>query len=327
MTHTAQTLLGLALLTAVLPAPVGADDGGQRSRERSQAAAGAPPAATERRTFTVGRGATLDLANVAGDVRVTGGTGDTIVVEAIRRTRGDGRRSPATTRVEMQQTGSRVEVRTRGSGAGRSRDAVDFTVSVPRETAVLARSVSGRVAVTDVDGEVRLESVSGLVEMVRTPNVTLAKSVSGDVTVRDAAGGSAVTLTSVSGTVAVTGWRGRGLDASTVSGDVRLTDVAAQRVFAKSVSGDVEFGGALAGGGRYEFTAHSGDVRVRLPAAASFDLQADTFSGPLSTDFAVTLRSARSGRGSTRALRGVAGDGAAQLIVRSFSGSVAITRQ
>jgi DUF4097 and DUF4098 domain-containing protein YvlB len=309
MTITARTLLGLALAVA------------------AAAATNAQTPAAERRAFTVGRGATLDLSNVAGDVQVTGGPGDAIVVEAIRRPRGDDRRGTATTRVEMQQTGSRVEVRTRGSGPGRSRDAVDFTASVPRETVVVARSVSGRVTVAGVDGELRLESVSGQVEATRTPNLAVAKSVSGDVTVRDSAGGGAPTLSSVSGTVAVAGWRGRGLDASTVSGQLRLVDVAAQRVLAKSVSGDLEFGGALAAGGRYEFTAHSGDVRVRLPAGAGFDLQADTYSGPLTTDFPVALRSSRHGRGSTRALRTVAGDGAAQLIVRSFSGSVTITRQ
>lgn len=324
MTMSLRTLVCLlACAAAGWTAPVAAGDREQRTRSRDAAQAAAPTG-DERRTFAVGDGATLDIANVAGDVRIAAGAGDAIVVEAVRRSRGD--RRDGAPRIEMRQVGNRVEVRTRGSASRRSTGAVDYTVSVPRTAAVLARSVSGAVSLTGVDGEARLESVSGRVEALRA-NVALAKSVSGDVTVRDATTAATLTLTSVSGTVVVSGIRGRGIDASTVSGDVRLSDVTAARVFAKAVSGDIDFSGALAGGGRYEFTAHSGDVRLRLPAGASFDLQADTFSGRLSSDFAVTLRSTRTGRGATRALRGVAGDGAAQLVVRSFSGDVTLTRQ
>lgn len=326
MTMSFRTVLCLlACAAAWWPAPAAAGDREpQRNRSRDSAQA-AGTSGDERRTFAVGDGATLDIANVAGDVRIVAGAGDAIVVEAVRRSRGERRGGAA--RIEMRQVGNRVEVRTRGSASRRSTGAVDYTVTVPRTAAVLARSVSGGVSLTGVDGEARLESVSGRVEAMRAANVALAKSVSGDVTVRDATAAATLTLTSVSGTVVASGIRGRGLDATTVSGDVRLSDVSASRVFAKAVSGDIDFGGAPAGGGRYEFTAHSGDVRLRLPAGASFDLQADTFSGRLSSDFAVTLRSTRTGRGATRALRGVAGDGAAQLVVRSFSGDVTLTRQ
>jgi DUF4097 and DUF4098 domain-containing protein YvlB len=156
--------------------------------------------------------------------------------------------------------------------------------------------------------------------------VTLAKTVSGTVTVRQSASAGTMTLGTVSGSVLAADLRALGLDATSVSGTVRLERVDAQRVLAKSVSGQVEFDGPVTSGGRFEFTSHSGDVRLRLPAGSSFDLSADTFSGRLTSDFPITLRSSRSG-GASRAIRGVAGDGAAQLLVRSFSGSVTIGRQ
>ena len=297
-------------------------------------AAGAAPAQTavaaeERRVFPVGRGSTLDISNVAGDVRITAERGEAIVVQAVRRQRGSGRRDDAQLqdlRLEMSQVGNRVEVRARGSRSGRSNGAIDISVSVPPDTAVLARSVSGLVSLTGVEGEARLETVSGNVEVLRGQNVALAKSVSGAISIRDAASAGTLVLSSVSGSIVATAFGARGLEATSVSGSLRLGDITAQRVLAKAVSGDIDFGGALAAGGRFEFTSHSGDVRLRLAAASSFDLQADTYSGRLTSDFPVTLQSTRAGR-SSRAIRGVTGDGAAQLVIRSFSGSVTIGRQ
>ena len=330
--HWRQAMRAAVIVTGVLAAgAVSADErGGKRSGRASDTApAQAAGAAEERRVFAVSRGSTLDVANVAGDVRITTEPGEAIVVHAVRRLRGSGRRDDARLQdlqLEMSQVGNRVEVRARGSRSGRSNGAIDISVSVPPDTVVLARSVSGLVALTGVEGEARLETVSGNVEVLRGQNVTLAKSVSGEISVRDAASAGTLILGSVSGSIVATAVRARGLEATSVSGSLRLGDISAQRVLAKAVSGDIDFGGGLAAGGRFEFTSHSGDVRLQLPAAASFDLEADTYSGRLTSDFPVTLRSSRAGR-SSRAIRGVTGDGAAQLVIRSFSGGVTIGRQ
>jgi hypothetical protein len=305
-------------------APGAAAEARQRAtRSRRAQPAAAVPADRERRVFTVTAGSALDLSNIAGEVRVAAGAAGAIVVESERR----GRSAGEDLRVEMRQVGNRVVVRVTGARANRHTSIIDLTVTAPRDAAVAARSVSGGVALTGLDGEVRLETVSGNVEVTRAPNVTLAKTVSGTVTVRDSASAGTMTLGTVSGSVVGTGLKARGIDASTVSGPVQLDRVEAQRVLAKSVSGGVEFAGPVAAGGTFEFTSHSGDVRLRLPAGSSFDLSADTFSGRLTSDFPVTLRSTGGSRGAAQTLRGVAGDGAAQLLVRSFSGSVTIGRQ
>jgi DUF4097 and DUF4098 domain-containing protein YvlB len=128
-----------------------------------------------------------------------------------------------------------------------------------------------------------------------------------------------------------TGLKVRSLDAGSVSGDVRLTGSQIERVEASSVSGNIEFDAPLVKGGRYEFTSHSGNVRILLSGNTGFELDADTFSGSVRSDVPVTLRTLgrteRERRGSTRAIRGTFGDASAILSVRSHSGSVVITKK
>ncbi len=161
--------------------------------------------------------------------------------------------------------------------------------------------------------------------------MAIAKTVSGNVTARDIGSQTALVLSTVSGTVIATGLKVRSLDAGSVSGDVRLTGSQIERLEASSVSGNIEFDAPLVKGGRYEFTSHSGNVRVLLSGNTGFELDADTFSGSVRSDVPVTLRTLgrteRERRGSTRAIRGTFGDASAILSVRSHSGSVVITKK
>lgn len=301
------------------------------------------PEQTERfsQTYKVGPEGSLDLQNISGDVRVTTGRGNEIQIDAVKRVRhrdaSEAKRLLALLRIEVTQVGNRVEVRTlypRINGRGFS-GGVDYVITVPASGAVALKTISGDVAVTGVRGEVRAETVSGNVQVASTPNLTVAKTVSGDVTARDINSATALTLGTVSGTVIGTGLKVRTLEAGSVSGNVHLTNLQVERLQAKSVSGDIEFDASLARGGRYEFNSHSGNVRVLLPAAPGFELDASTFSGSIRSDFPITLRSTvsqgsgdrRRGGGLNRAIRGTYGDASAIVAVRSFSGSVVITRK
>ncbi|MCA1584884.1 MAG: DUF4097 domain-containing protein [Acidobacteria bacterium] len=293
-------------------------------------------------TYRVGRDAALDLSNLSGDVRVTGGSGSEIRVEAVKRVRSrdddNARRLLEDLRIEVTQVGSRVEVRTLyPRTSGRMSGSVDYTVSVPASAAVSVKSVSGDVSVGSVNGEVRAETVSGDLQVSSTPNLVVAKTVSGDVTARDIGTATALTLASVSGNVIATDLKVRTLEAGTVSGDVQLTGVQVERLTAKSVSGNIDFDATIARGGRYEFNSHSGNVRILLAGNVGFELDANTFSGSIRSDFPVTLRSntdndreprGRGGRGaSNRTIRGAYGDASAVLSIRSFSGSVVISKR
>jgi DUF4097 and DUF4098 domain-containing protein YvlB len=303
------------------------------------------PEQTERfsQTHRVGRDGSLDLQNISGDVRITGGPGDEIRVEAVKRVRHrndeDARRLLEELRIEVTNLGGRVEVRTSYPRSRNYRNvsaSVDYAVTVPASASVAVKTISGDVSVGSVDGEVRAETVSGDVDVSATPQLALAKTVSGDVTARNIGAQSALTLESVSGSVTATALKVRTLDAGTVSGDVQLSAIQVDRLQAKSVSGSISFESSLARGGRYEFNSHSGNVRILLASNTGFELDATTFSGSIRSDFPITLRSTidrdpdsrgRGRGGSNRTIRGSYGDASAVLAVRSFSGTVVITKK
>ena len=293
-------------------------------------------------TFKVGDGAALDLSQLSGDIRVTGGGGSEIKVEATKRVRHrdpeQAKRLMQDLRIEMNNFNGRVEVRTiyprRGSYGNNISASVDYVISVPAGASVALKSISGDISVTSVKGEVRAETVSGDVNVTGTPNVSVAKTISGDVTASDIGTQTTLVLSTVSGTVIGTGLRVRALEAVSVSGDVRLIGSEVERLLAKSVSGNIEFEAPLTKGGRYEFTSHSGNVRIMLAGNTGFELDADTFSGSVRSDVPVTLRAIgrndqapRDRRGSNRAIRGSYGDASAFLAVRSHSGSVVISKK
>jgi DUF4097 and DUF4098 domain-containing protein YvlB len=293
-------------------------------------------------TFKVGDGAGLDLSHLAGDIRVTGGGGSEIKIEATKRVRHrdpeQAKRLLQDLRIDMNNFNGRVEVRTiyprRGSYGNNISASVDYVIAVPTGASVALKSISGDISVTTVKGEVRAETVSGDVNISGTPNVSVAKTISGDVTARDIGTQTTLVLSTVSGTVLGTGLRVRALEAGSVSGDVRLIGSEVERLEAKSVSGNIEFDAPLTKGGRYELTSHSGNVRIMLSGNTGFELDADTFSGSVRSDVPVTLRAIgrndpapHERRGSNRAIRGSYGDASALLSVRSHSGSVVISKK
>ena len=294
-------------------------------------------------THKVGDGGSLDLSHLAGDIRVTGGGGNEIKIEATKRARHrdpeQAKRLLEALRVDVNNFNGRVEVRTiyprrgqPGFGSGNNISAsVDYVISVPTGAAVTLKSISGDISVSNVRGEVRAETVSGSVNVNATPNVTVAKTISGDVTAQNIGAQTTLVLSTISGTVLGTGLKVKALEAGSVSGNVRLVGSEIERLEAKSVSGNIEFDAPLSKGGRYEFTSHSGNVRVTIPGNTGFELDADTFSGSVRSDLPVTLRTVgrteHNRRGSNRAIRGSYGDASAFLSVRSHSGSVVITKK
>jgi len=298
------------------------------------------PEQTERfsRKVRIGRDGRVSIENIAGNITVTGGSGDEVSIEAVKRTRRE-RSELGTVQIIVDERPGRVDIRTehartfnRQGGDGVS---VDYTVTVPNSAAVDLKSISGNVKVSNVQGGVRAESISGNVTTAGTPRLELAKSVSGDVDLTDASADADLTASSISGSIRAKGLKARSLELGTVSGDVSLVDVSCDRLGAKSISGNVEYSGSLARNGRYEVNSHSGTIRLTLSGSTGFELTATSFSGTIRSELPLTIGGDRdqnvSGRGrrgpGNRSIRATFGDGSAALIVRTFSGDVVIAKK
>ncbi len=286
------------------------------------------------KTVPLGKGGALDVANVSGDIIITGGRGDQVVINAVKR--GKTADDLKALEIEVTATANRVQIRAGGSRERRKAKAsVDFTISVPRHATVDVRSVSGDIKLTAVDGSSRAEAVSGDVVVAKAPQLEAAKTVSGDVTIDEAGSGGDLSVGSVSGDVRVRAVRVRSLDANIVSGKLHLLNVACERLKANSISGSLVFDGPLAKGGRYRFRSHSGDVTIYVDGKSGFELNASTFSGDITTGVELTPTAGaegdRPGRtptpGTGRRVRGTLGDGGALIEINAFSGGVKIVKR
>jgi DUF4097 and DUF4098 domain-containing protein YvlB len=301
-----------------------------------EAAAGPELTKPWKRTIKVGDRAALELSNLAGDVVVAGAPGDEIHIDALLKARAtdsnEARNQLDALEIEVIEKPGRVRVRTIWPDWQHTSAEVTFNVRVPFNTSVALSTVSGNVRVDKVKGETRVESVSGNVTVTGLSHLLRAKSVSGDVTITESTAPDVLAANSVSGEVVGKGVKAKGFELQTVSGNVTLTHSACERSQIKSISGTIAFEGMLTQGGRYEFNSHSGDVRLTL-AGSGFELSASSFSGDLSSELELSsMVTAEDSRGRRRhhvgkqELRGTFGDGGALVLVKTFSGSVTLTR-
>src|SRR5438034_6220574 len=209
---------------------------------------------TVEKTFTVEGMPRLRVQNVSGETAIRVGEPGQVRVVARKRVKGGSadraKRLLENVEVRIEQKGNDIFVEPHLYEQERSwldlfrgkRFRVDFDITVPRECAVDAQTVSGDMEVQGTRGPMRVESVSGDVSIGDAQGPMRVKSVSGDVEVTDYVGileGSAV-----SGDVSIRG-RVRSCELHTVSGDISVDldpDPSGRESRLKTISGDVEIG-------------------------------------------------------------------------------------
>jgi DUF4097 and DUF4098 domain-containing protein YvlB len=243
------------------------------------------------KSYALTAGGTVRIANVSGDVKVTGTDGTSVEVKAFKTGRDKDK-----VEVEDLSAGNGVELKVRypecdgkeGRHSCSYEADVRFEVSVPRSINLSLDKIStasGDIEVSGVEANIRVSTASG--------NVIVANS-HGDIR------------------------------ASTASGNVTVRNVAGQ-VNASSASGDVEADIArLEGNDNMSFNTASGNVNVRMPADLDADVSMSTVSGKVKTDFPIEVKESEYG-GGTHA-KGRIGSGMRQVRLSSASGDVSLTR-
>jgi len=290
----------------------------------------------ETRTFAIGANGEFDLDNLSGDIRIVPGSGRDLTIQISRvsrgRTEADAKTGLARVRVETTHRGDRATARTVYPNERQSTYSVsvDYVITAPAGTRITAKTISGDLTIGALTGELTLNSMSGDVRVTGATRVLHAKTVSGDVTLIDCGAEGLLEASTMSGDVTGTNLKARRVELQSISGTVTGRNVNAQAVKLNSMSDDVVFDGDLAAGGRYEFTSHSGTVRLALDGRTGFTFEASTFSGSVRTDLPLQVSNLGGGGSSRRVnrdVRGTFGDGSATVTATSFSGSVIVTKR
>jgi DUF4097 and DUF4098 domain-containing protein YvlB len=248
-------------------------------------------------TFAFDKNGTVTLTATSGDIIVTGSADARIHVVA---TSDNGNMS-------LDASPSRVILQNR---SGDSR----FEVTVPYGVQVIARSQSGDMRFRDTRGAVEAHANSGDLEVEGVNGRLDVNTLSGSITARDVTGD--VDIATTSGDVKIFNLLGSA-DVGTVTG---------KTVRAKTTSGDVRFDGLVDATGRYDFTAHSGDVEMHVQKDASAQLTVSTWNGGITSDFPITLQPGDHAIGSGMGKRYTfsIGGGGARITAETFSGDVTI---
>ena len=228
------------------------------------------------RRFQVSEPAEFVLTNINGAVTIASWDLPEIHVSGAKRIGGflpwvspeDGFRA---TRVEMEQQGSRVVVRTTRTQEGfwgfmswiGGAAVVDYSVRVPKNCNVVVDLVSGTLSVERIRGSVIARTVSANCSLKSLDGKIVANTVSGSVIAEDVVGQAAF---------------------KTVGGAVGVRDGRYLGLTGGSVSGDFAIDAALSPDGRYEFQTVSGTVRLAIPQGLRCVADVQSFGGSVRSD-------------------------------------------
>ena len=249
------------------------------------------------------------ITNTAGQVQVTAWDRNEIRVTG---TLGQGAEG-----VEVGGSGDRTEIRVvLPRGGGRNIRGTTLEVRVPARKALTVTTTSADIRVEGVTGTLELRSTSGDVTARSSSADVVARSTSGDVTI-DAQNATRVRATAVSGDVVVRGTVQQSVEAEAVSGDVEIR-ASTPEVRAKTVSGDLLMQGVS---GRVTAASTSGSAMIRdsrIQFGSFESVSGDlVFDGELQRGAAFNVQT-HSGNIEMR----LPGSSAAEFEARTFSGRI-----
>jgi DUF4097 and DUF4098 domain-containing protein YvlB len=262
-------------------------------------------------TVTMDRGGSLSVSVYSGHVNVTGVPGSQMRVKG-SVDRGELRFDAHSGSVRMQ-----VEPDSRRGGSA------DLDITVPIGTRVQIDGFSAPYTVKGVKGEVKLETMSGNVEVSDAVGGTQIETVSGWIKADNIDGD--LRAESVSGRLDISNVNGD-IDAESVSGHAWITGAKARSVKAETVSSSVSYSGTIDPSGNYSFKSNSGRITLAVPPDIGATVSLETFNGNVDSDFPVTMGSGTNKMGHDSRFEFKIGNGRARITLESFSGNIRIQR-
>ncbi len=316
------------------------------------------------------RGDVVAVYNLVGEVTVEASSGSTVEVTVTPRGPDAGRLSVATGPIDERETlrviypadairhgnrdwgSSHLRVRDDGTFGDGNRGrrveisraegdleaSADLRIAVPRGQTLQVYQAVGVVSVSNVHGNLLVDTHSASVTAAGTVGQLSVDVGSGNVTVRDAEGD--VVLDTGSGNVRATEVRGDKLLIDTGSGNVTASSVAVRDLTIDTGSGSVEVTGSTArgvlidtGSGSVDVALSgnpeevmidtgSGSVTVTVPESFGAKVDIETSSGDIDIEFPLQVLGWERNH-----VGGTIGNGQASLKIDTGSGGVALKKQ
>jgi DUF4097 and DUF4098 domain-containing protein YvlB len=230
--------------------------------------------------------------------------------------------------------GKRITISNRGGGLDAH---ADLKVAVPTGKRVAIYLAVGKVSVTNVEGELWLDAAAAPVTTSNTRGELNIDVGSGAVQVSDARG--ELKVDTGSGAVSVSGIRGETVSVESGSGDVTASDIRSNELSVETGSGNIEVTRLIApqltletGSGsvvadvqgelwNVNVQTGSGDVSLKLPPNIGANVDIESSSGDIETDFSVSVT-----RHARDHLTGTIGDGRGKIAIETGSGGIKLLK-
>jgi lia operon protein LiaG len=235
---------------------------------------------------------------------------------------------------EGRNKGKRITIAGRGGGTEAH---ANLRIAVPAGKQVAVYLAVGKVAVTNVDGDLSIDAASapvttsgtrgelsidvgsGAVQVSRSRGDLSVDTGSGSVGLSDVRGKS-VSIHTGSGEVTASDVRSSELSIDTGSGNIQVTALTAPQVALETGSGSVT---ADLAGEVWDVRVEtgSGDVTLKVPPTLGAEVDIETSSGDIETDFAVEVT-----RHARDHMTGRIGDGRGKIDIETGSGGIKLVK-
>jgi DUF4097 and DUF4098 domain-containing protein YvlB len=282
------------------------------------------------KTESLAKDGKVIITNVSGKIQVLSWGEAQVKIEAVKISEASSlekaKENASKVTIEVSKTGNIVQIETkypdrsflRGDSLNVS---VNYVLLIPDKASIKVKSTSGSVDANGIGGTFEGNITSGNATLLKIAGGVDCKTVSGQIRVEDVP--ADIDVKTVSGNIEATRIKGS-VDAETTSGRITLKDIAeAKSVRVHVLSGRITYDGQIGAGSKFSLETLSGGIEVLLPANAAFELDAETFSGHVNSDFPITMQ----GTISPKELRGVVNNGGASLRLKTFSGSIVIKKK
>ena len=233
-----------------------------------------------------------------------------------------------------KQEGKQVTIA--GTGGGTAAHA-DLRIGVPMGRRLDLHLAVGKVSVTNVNGDLSIDVASGPVTTSTTRGELEINVGSGTVQVTKATG--ELSVDTGSGSVTASELRGESLSIETGSGEVTATNLRSNQLSIDTGSGNIEVTGLTApqvsletGSGsviadlsgevwNVNVETGSGDVTLKVPPTLGAEVDIETSSGDIETDFEVAVT-----RHARDHMTGRIGEGGGKIDIETGSGGIRLVK-